>query len=53
VNYANSFARFILDASVKARPTPVQKDTYLLISAGPDAIYGSDDDVINWTRKTD
>ena len=51
--YDHSFARFIIDGSVKARPTPVQKDTYLLISAGPDAIYGSDDDVTNWTRKTD
>jgi hypothetical protein len=51
--YKHTFARFIIDGSVKARPAPVQKDTYLLISAGPDAIYGSDDDVINWTRKTD
>jgi type II secretory pathway pseudopilin PulG len=51
--YDHSFARFILDGSVKARPTPVQKDSYLLISAGPDARYGTDDDVLNWTRKTD
>ncbi len=50
--YDHSFVRFILDASIKARPTPVQKDTYLLISAGPDARYGTYDDVINWTRKT-
>jgi len=51
--YDHSFLRFILDASVKARATPVQKDSYLLISAGPDARYGTDDDVLNWTRKTD
>jgi len=51
--YKYSFARFIIDRDVKARPTPVQKDTYLLISAGPDARYGTDDDVLNWTRKTD
>lgn len=51
--YKYSFARFIIDGSVKARPTPVQKDSYLLISAGPDARYGTDDDVLNWTRKTD
>jgi type II secretory pathway pseudopilin PulG len=51
--YDHSFFRFILDASVKARATPVQKDTYLLISAGSDARYGTDDDVLNWTRKTD
>lgn len=47
------FARFILDPSIKARPTPVRKDSYLLISAGPDARYGTDDDVTNWTRKVD
>ncbi len=51
--YDHSFARFIIDGSVKARPTPVQKDSYLLISAGPDSRYGTDDDVLNWTRKTD
>ncbi len=52
-NYDQSFARFILDPSVKARPTPVNKDSYLLISAGSDARYGTADDVTNWTRKTD
>src|SRR5262249_2061548 len=35
--YEHSFARFILDPTVKTRPTPVQKDSYLMISAGPDA----------------
>lgn len=48
--FDDSFVRFILDPSVKARPTPVKKSDYLLISAGPDARYGTDDDVINWTR---
>lgn len=48
--YADSFARYILDASVKARPTPVRANEYLLISAGPDARYGTEDDVTNWTR---
>ncbi len=51
--YDHSFFRFILDTSVKARPTPVQKDSYLLVSAGPDARYGTADDVTNWTRKTE
>jgi hypothetical protein len=50
--FKHTFARFIVDASVKARPTPVQKDSYLLISAGPDARYGTEDDVLNWTRET-
>ena len=50
--WENTFARFILDTKVKTRPTPVQKDSYLLISAGPDGRYGTDDDVTNWTRET-
>ena len=51
--YQDSFVRFILDSSVKARPTPVRKTEYLLISAGPDQRYGTDDDITNWTRKVD
>ncbi len=51
--YDRSFARFVLDPSVKARRTPVNKDSYLLISAGPDARYGTEDDVTNWTRKSE
>lgn len=51
--YVESFARFLLDSSVKGRPTPVNKDKYLLISAGPDARYGTEDDVLNWDRKVD
>ncbi len=47
----DTFARFILDAKSKTRPTPVLKDSYLLISAGPDARYGTEDDVTNWTRE--
>ncbi len=49
----NTFARFIVDSSVKARITPVRKSEYLLITAGPDGRYGTDDDVTNWTRRTD
>ena len=49
--YEDSFARFIIDHSVRARPTPVRKDSYLIISAGPDNRYGTDDDVTNWDRK--
>jgi len=47
-----TFAKFIMDAKNKSRITPVQKDLYLLISAGPDARYGTADDVTNWTRET-
>jgi prepilin-type N-terminal cleavage/methylation domain-containing protein len=49
--YDNSFTRFIHDPKVKARNTPVRKDSYLLISAGADAVYGTKDDVLNWTRE--
>lgn len=50
-NYVDSFARFICDHSIHARPTPVRKDSYLLISAGPDNRYGTEDDITNWNRK--
>lgn len=51
--FEHSFSRFIADPKVKARPTPVNKDGYLLISAGADGIYGSDDDITNWTRSSE
>ncbi len=49
--FDQSLSRFILDTTLRARPTPVNKKTYLLISAGPDAIYGTDDDIINWEKR--
>ena len=49
----HTFARYIVDPSVKARITPVGKSEYLLITAGPDGRYGTDDDVTNWTRNAD
>lgn len=52
-DYDDSFIRFIMDASIKARPTPVRAKEYLLISPGPDARYGTADDVTNWTRNTE
>jgi prepilin-type N-terminal cleavage/methylation domain-containing protein len=51
VQFDYSFARFIRDKSIKAANQPVQKDSYLLISAGPDARYGTTDDVTNWVRE--
>ena len=47
----DTFAKFIWDPSVTARNTPVRKKEYLLISAGPDGIYGNQDDITNWTRQ--
>lgn len=49
-NFYQTFARFILDPTIRSRPTPVQKNSYLLISAGPDSRYGTEDDVINWEK---
>ena len=51
--YDDTFARFIWDPSIKARNTPVRKKEYLLISAGTDGIYGTADDITNWTRQRD
>lgn len=49
--YENSFARFIHDPSSRVRNEPVRKDSYLLISAGGDGIFGTSDDVTNWNRE--
>ena len=51
--YDHSFARFIVTPKKKARPTPINKDSYLLISAGADGRYGTDDDITNWTTTED
>lgn len=47
------FARLIRDPRIKARNDAVRKDSYLLISAGPDQIYGTLDDIVNWQREED
>ncbi len=47
--FDGSFARLILDRTTKGNKA-VRKDSYLLISAGPDSVYGTEDDVVNWTR---
>ncbi|MEK6797358.1 MAG: prepilin-type N-terminal cleavage/methylation domain-containing protein [Planctomycetota bacterium] len=52
-DYKHTFARFIIDAGTKARPAPINKDSYLLISAGSDGRYGTEDDVTNWKRTAD
>jgi type II secretory pathway pseudopilin PulG len=49
-NHAESFERFIWDSKVTGRITPVNKDTFILISAGPDASYGTADDVTNFGK---
>ena len=49
------FARYIHDhksEQASAGPVkPVNPDTYLLISAGPDGIYGTNDDINNFQER--
>ena len=45
---ANFFYEYIRDPRVQARPWPYRPDTYLLISAGADGIYGTNDDIRNF-----
>jgi prepilin-type N-terminal cleavage/methylation domain-containing protein len=53
---ARSFAAFVCDANIYdatdkgsgGRVWPHKADSYLLISAGPDALYGTGDDVTNF-----
>ncbi|HRX84194.1 MAG TPA: type II secretion system protein [Phycisphaerae bacterium] len=56
-NYYKNFDYFILDkkASRVANGNtvvgrPVRPDSFLLISAGPDLLFGTDDDVVNWNN---
>jgi prepilin-type N-terminal cleavage/methylation domain-containing protein len=45
---STTFAAFIRDPSVSARPAPYNADRFLLLSPGPDGAYGTRDDVKNW-----
>lgn len=51
--YFASFAVYVLDPATKGRPTAVNRKKYLLISAGPDGRYGTEDDVTNWDREVE
>ena len=42
------FYEYIRDPKVTARPRPYRSDSYILISAGPDGLYGTSDDVTNF-----
>jgi type II secretory pathway pseudopilin PulG len=44
----NFFYEYIRDPKVQARPWPYRPDSYLLISAGADGLYGTDDDIRNF-----
>ncbi len=45
---ANFFYEYIRDPRVQARPWPYRPDSYLLISAGADGLYGTNDDIRNF-----
>ena len=49
--FDGSFARFIWDSNVTQRNMPVKRESFLLISAGHDGLYGTADDITNWTRQ--
>jgi competence protein ComGC len=42
------FYNYILDPKITARPWPYRPDSYILISAGADGLYGTDDDIRNF-----
>ncbi len=42
------FYNYILDPKITARPWPYRPDSYILISAGVDGLYGTGDDICNF-----
>ncbi len=49
-DWQGTFADLIWDRKVTARNVPVNKDSYLLISPGEDALWGTDDDLTNFDQ---
>jgi len=45
---SEEFERFTWNSKITATYRPHNNDTYLLISAGPDGYYGTDDDITNF-----
>jgi len=43
-----TFQRYVQNQAVQAKSTPHNPDTYLLISPGPDGLYGTADDIANF-----
>jgi type II secretory pathway pseudopilin PulG len=48
--FAYFYQLYIRDFKVQARPWPRRPDSYLLISAGADGIYGTNDDICNFVQ---
>ena len=49
-DWQGTFANLIWDRKVTARNAPVNKDSYILISPGADALWGTDDDITNFNQ---
>jgi prepilin-type N-terminal cleavage/methylation domain-containing protein len=47
---ATWFYRQIRDTRIFAVPTAMRRDSYILVSAGHDGIYGTEDDIYNFER---
>lgn len=45
------FYEYIRDPKIEAQPWPHKPDSYILISAGPDGLYGTDDDLCNFGKR--
>jgi prepilin-type N-terminal cleavage/methylation domain-containing protein len=45
-----SFAYYIKDLGVTAKLSPSRPDSYLLVSPGPDGVYGTGDDIANFAH---
>jgi prepilin-type N-terminal cleavage/methylation domain-containing protein len=49
-NQYQYFYNFILNPKITARPWPYRPDSYILISAGTDGLYGTGDDICNFDK---
>jgi prepilin-type N-terminal cleavage/methylation domain-containing protein len=47
-NQYQTFYNYIRDPKITARPWPYRPDSYILISAGADGLYGTGDDICNF-----
>jgi hypothetical protein len=48
MNQYQYFYEYIRDPKISARPWPYRPDSYILISAGVDGLYGTSDDIRNF-----
>ena len=51
INFLGTFTRFVWDPRGLPLNVPYRPDSYVLISAGVDAVFGTGDDVTNYVRE--